>query len=98
MFDSCFNIVYTILKQVISTKEQASERGDMRQYREVTTVTAGIITEVYSIWFEHNHSHIVRNHRCIYDGDEQRVWKWLDAEIDRIRKIAEDNGLTFEVT
>ena len=70
----------------------------MRQSRKINVKVGGVLDINYVFIFQHNHAQIIRNSIMIYEGDEQRGYKWLDAEIEKDRKIAEDLGLSYVVT
>ena len=68
----------------------------MKQAMEVKTLIGGILPQNYVVQFEHNHSRIMRGSTIIYDGDEQRGWKWLAEEINSAEATARKQGLRFE--
>lgn len=68
----------------------------MLQAMEVKTLVGGVLPQNYLVQFEHNHAHITLGQRCLYDGDEQKGWSWLEEEINRAEALAKKNGLTFE--
>ena len=68
----------------------------MLQAMEVKTLVGGFVQQNYLVQFEHNHSHITLGQKCVYDGDEQKGWNWLEKEIDRNEALAKKCGLSFE--